>query len=78
LATFHKRLTKLGKPPLLLSFFVAIREYRYAYYIDENPARWTADHLNPDCADPDEIMKTIRDLELGTPPPVKPDRPETP
>jgi hypothetical protein len=31
LATFHKRLTKLGKPPLLLSFFVAIREYRYAY-----------------------------------------------
>ena len=31
MATFHKRLTKLGKPPLLISFFVAIREYRYAY-----------------------------------------------
>ena len=47
-------------------------------YIDENPARWTADHLNPDCKNPDEIMKSIRDLELGTPPPVKPDRPVPP
>lgn len=41
-------------------------------YIDENPARWTADNLNPDCQNPDEIMKTIRDIELGTPPPVRP------
>jgi putative transposase len=40
-------------------------------YIDENPARWTADNLNSDCQDPDEIMKTIRDIELGTPPPVR-------
>ena len=40
-------------------------------YVYENPIRWTADHLNPDCKDPDEIMKTVRDMELGTPPPVK-------
>ena len=41
-------------------------------YIMENPARWSAEHLNPDCKHPDEIMKTIRGIELGTPPPVKP------
>ena len=38
-------------------------------YVYENPIRWTADHLNPDCKVPDEIMKTVRDMELGTPPP---------
>ena len=31
LATIHRRLTKLSKHPPLLNFFVAIREYRYAY-----------------------------------------------
>lgn len=40
-------------------------------YIDENPARWSADKLNPVCETPDEIMKTILDIELGTPPPTK-------
>ena len=73
MATFHKRLTKLGKPPLLLSFFVAIREYRYAYIASlmdclSYAAAWW---VSPD--DPEDVLPQVHRLDL-----FEPDDPRSP